>query len=76
MTYKIILKEQRAQLVVKELNNATRITSEPDHEGWVSIEVHINNGYDALSLYHAGMRAQMQAEKEFAAERKVSVTVA
>lgn len=65
MTYKIVLREQRAQLVVKEMNNGTRITSEPDNEGWVGLEVVIDNGYDILSLYHAGMSAQRQHDEEF-----------
>lgn len=76
MTYKITLKEQRAQLVVNELNNATRITSEPDQDGWVCLEIHLDSSYDALCLYHAGVAAKRQMDEEFFESKKVSVTVA
>jgi hypothetical protein len=64
MTHNIILKEQRAQLVVKEMNNGTKIISEPDQDGWVRLEVVIEGTFDILSLYHAGMSACRQMEKE------------
>jgi len=70
MTYSIVLKEQRAQLVVKELNNDTKITSEPDNEGWVSVQVVIEGSFDVLALYHAGMEAKRQMDKEFDESRK------
>jgi hypothetical protein len=65
MTYKISLKEQRAQVVVNAMNNGTRITSEPDNEGWVSLEVEIHHASDALALYHAGMEASRQQQREW-----------
>jgi hypothetical protein len=64
MTHKIVLKEQRAQLVVKEMNNGTKITSEPDAEGWVALEVEIVGSSDVLALYFAGMSAARQADRE------------
>jgi hypothetical protein len=76
MTYNFSLKESRAQIVVKEMNNGTKIVTEPDSNGWVSLEVHIDTGYDALCLYHAGMSACRQMDREFDEARKVSVTVA
>jgi hypothetical protein len=70
MTYKISLKESRAQLVVKELNNGTKITSEPDNDGWVVLEVEIDHAFDILSLYHAGMEAARQMDNEWKQSRK------
>ena len=63
MTYKITLKKDRAEIVVRELNNETKIISEPDEYGWVKIQVVLNNDWDALQLYHAGMRALMDSKK-------------
>lgn len=71
-TFKIVLREQRAQLVIKELNNETRIISEPDAEGWVKVEVVLRNSYDALCLYHAGMAARAQMDAEFEASQKAA----
>jgi hypothetical protein len=72
MTYKIILKEQRAQVVVKERNNGTRITSEPDNEGSLSLEVEIDHASDVLALYHSGMEACRQQQGEWEKARKVA----
>lgn len=72
MKYKISLKEQRAQLVVKELNNGTKITSEPDEEGWVCLEVEIDHAFDVLAMYHAGMEATRQADREWKEAREVA----
>ena len=68
MTYTICLHKQRAQLVVKGLNNGTRIVSEPDSDGWVKLEVVISHSCDILHLYHAGMSAERQRDLEFRAE--------
>jgi len=65
MTYTIVLKEQRAQIVVKELNNGSKIVTEPDGDGWVKVAVEINRDYDILALYHAGMEARVQMENEW-----------
>ena len=68
MVYTISLKEQRAQLVVKEMNNSTKIVSDTaDEEGWVRVAIEISNDFDALCLYHAGMEAKRQLDKEFEA---------
>lgn len=67
MTYKIVLKERRAQLVVKEMNNGTKIISEPDQEGWVTVAVELSHDFDALALYHAGMEAKRQMDQDFKA---------
>ena len=64
MTHTIILKERRAQLVVKEMSNGTKIVSEPNQEGWVKVEVQIDRDWDALSLFHAGIEARKQLEEE------------
>ena len=72
MTYKISLKEQRAQVVVNTMNNGTKIVGEPDQEGWVTIVIEINNDYDALSLYHAGMEAKAQQNREWEEARKTA----
>lgn len=65
MTYKIYLREPKAQIVVNELKNGTKITSEPDENGWVELEVVIENRVDVLHLYHAGMEAERYADAEF-----------
>lgn len=65
MTYTIMLKERRAQVVVKELNNGTQIVSGPDEDGWVKVAVELTSDFDALALYHAGMEAKSQMDKEF-----------
>lgn len=72
MTYNFSLKEQRAQLVVNEMNNGTKIISESDKDGWVRLEVVVESSYDALCLYHAGFAACRQMDKEFEEARKVS----
>ena len=64
MTYLIALKESRAQIVVDSLNNGTRIVSRLDNDGYVKLEVVINSFIDVLSLYHAGMDAQVALERE------------
>lgn len=71
MTYTIILKERRAQLVVNEMNNGTKIVTEPDHEGWVKVAVELTHDYHALALYHAGM----EAKKQFDADWKSGVAI-
>ena len=43
MTHTFSLREQRAQIVVKEMNNGTKIASEPDQDGWVKLEVVIES---------------------------------
>jgi hypothetical protein len=70
MKYKMLLKESRAQLVVKELNNGTKIVSEPDQDGYVALEVEIDNRVDILSLYHAGMEAARQMDREWEAAKR------
>jgi hypothetical protein len=70
MTFTIALKESRAQLVVKELNNDTKIISELDSDGWVRLEVVINNSFDALQLYHSGMEVARQMDNEWKQSRK------
>ena len=69
MVYTISLKEQRAQLVIKEMKNSTQIVSGPDEEGWVRVAIEISCDFDALSLYHAGMEAKRQMDNEFEAAR-------
>ena len=64
MTHTIQLKERRAQVVVKEMNNATKIISQPDEDGWVKIEIAVDSSWDALQLFHAGMSAQSQLTNE------------
>ena len=59
-------------MVVKEMNNGTKIVGEPDNEGWVTVVVEINNDYDVLSLYHAGMAAKVQQQHEYEEARKVA----
>lgn len=71
MTYTILLKERRAQVVVKEMNNGTAIVSEPDQDGWVKVAVELTHDFDALSLYHAGM----EAKKQFDADWKSGVAI-
>lgn len=65
MVYTISLKERRAQLVVEQMNNSTKIVSGPDEDGWVRVAIEITHDIDALSLYHAGMDAKSQMDKEF-----------
>ena len=72
MTYRICLKEQRAQVVVKEMNNGTKIVGEPDNEGWVTLEVEIDGTFDVLALYHAGMEAMRQVDREREEARKAA----
>lgn len=67
MTHTIILKERRAQLLVKEMNNGTAIVTEPDESGWVRVSVRLEEDWDVLSLFHAGMSAQKQFEKDWEA---------
>ena len=67
MVYTISLKEQRAQLVVKEMNNTTKILSGPDEEGWCRVSIEISKDWDALQLYHAGMEAQKQFDRDWKA---------
>ena len=61
MTYKLILLKQRAVTLVSELNNGTRIISEVPQledfigEGFVDIEVVLNNDLDVLKLFHVGI---------------------
>ena len=73
MTETIFLRENRAQLVVNEMNNGTKIISEPDHDGWVKISVEINDKYDMLALYHAGQRAARIVDEEYATALKEKV---
>ena len=70
MKYKISLKESRAQLVVKEMNNGTKIVGEPDQDGWVALEVEIDHAFDILAMYHAGMEAAKQSDKEWEAAKQ------
>jgi len=65
MTYTMCLRESRAQIVVNEMNNGTQIISEPDSDGYVRLSVVIEGSYDILSLYHAGMAAQVQLDKQY-----------
>lgn len=65
MTYLMCLKESRAQVVVKEMNNDTKIISQPDQDGYVKISVVIDSFVDVLSMYHAGMEAKAQMDREF-----------
>jgi hypothetical protein len=67
MTYTILLKERRAQVVVKEMNNGTQIVSEPDQDGWVKVAVELVHDFDALALYHAGMEAKRQMDQDWEA---------
>lgn len=67
MTHTIILKERRAQLLVKEMDNGTAIVTEPDESGWVRVSVQLNKEWDVLCLFHAGMSAQKQFEKDWEA---------
>jgi hypothetical protein len=71
MVYTISLKEQRAQVIIKEMNNSTKIISGPDEEGWCRVAIEITHDFDALSLYHAGMEAKKQFDKEFAAGARI-----
>lgn len=65
MTFTILLKESRAQLVVNKMNNGTSIISECDADGWVRLNVVIDSSWDTLQLYHAGMDAQQQQDNEW-----------
>ena len=67
MTHTFSLKESRALVVVKEMNNGTKILTEPDKDGWVRVEVVIESGYDALCLYHAGVAGCRLMDREFEA---------
>jgi len=67
MVYTISLKEQRAQLVVKEMNNTAMIVSGPDKEGWCRVSIELSHDFDALALYHAGMEAQKQFDRDWKA---------
>jgi hypothetical protein len=64
MTTTIVLKESRALIVVKEMKNGTKIVSAPDEDGWVKLEVEISNSWDVLQMYHAGMEARAEMERE------------
>jgi len=68
MTYTLALKSQRAQLIVNNLNNGTKIISEPDAHGYVKILIVIEDSTDVLSIYHSGIAAAEQMEEEFAAK--------
>jgi hypothetical protein len=68
MTYTLFLKPQRAQLIVNNLNNGTKIVGEPNADGYAKIEIVINDSTDVLFLYHSGIDAAAQMDKEFAAE--------
>tara|TARA_R110000868_G_scaffold34853_2_gene125458 strand:- start:512 stop:757 length:246 start_codon:yes stop_codon:yes gene_type:complete len=65
MTHTISLKESRALIVVKEMKNGTKIVSEPDQDGWVKLEVVISDSWDVLQMYHAGMEARAELDREF-----------
>jgi len=65
MTFTILLKESRAQLVINKMDNGTSIISECDVDGWVKLNVVIDSSWDTLQLYHAGMDAQQQQDSEW-----------
>ena len=64
MTYTLTFKQQRAQLIVNNLNNGTKIVSEPDADGYVKIEIVIEYASDVLFLYHSGIDAARQIDDE------------
>jgi len=72
MTYTIYLREAKAQIVVNELNNGTRIVGEVGEDGYVALEVVIENRIDVLHLYHAGMEAERHSDREWNAIKAVA----
>ena len=60
MTYSFFVKSQRAQHIVNELEDRAKIVTEEDKDGFVKVEMNINNDYDLLCLFHAGVRAGME----------------
>jgi len=72
MKHKLVLLERRAIRIVEELAGQAMITSMPDQEGYVTIEIDIRHSADLLFFFHAGMECGKDFEREWRAERKAA----
>lgn len=68
MKHTISVLQRRAFVIVEEMGGKALILTSPDEDGYVRIEVEINNSIDLLNLYHAGVSNGMQLCREASRE--------
>lgn len=64
MKYTISVLQRRAFVIAEEMGGKALILTSPDENGYVRIEIEINNSIDLLDLYHAGMSNGLKLSKE------------
>jgi hypothetical protein len=64
MTDRISVLERRANRIVEAMNGQAKIVTEPDHEGYVRVEIEVRHAADLLFLYHAGIQCGMDLAAE------------
>ena len=64
MKYTMSVLQRRAFVIAEEMGGRVLILTSPDENGYVRIEIEINNSIDLLDLYHAGMSNGIQLCKE------------
>ena len=64
MKFTMSVLQRRAFVIAEEMKGKSLILTSPDEDGYVRIEVEINNSIDLLDLYHAGMSNGIKLCKE------------
>jgi hypothetical protein len=60
MTYKLSISPERVKYILREMgDDRVKIIREGDH--FTQVEITIRNGFDALSLFHAGVMSGLNA---------------
>ena len=58
MTITVWFSESRLPFLLKEINESkVTVVDEPDSDGTVQVELIIENSFDVLKIFHAGLEA-------------------
>lgn len=56
MTVKLSMLEERIKFIVDEMKESNLKIGEKGEDGFVPMEITIDNAFDVLNLFHAGVR--------------------
>jgi len=62
MTFKIFLCENRVSFLVEQMKEKIKVF-ETDNDGMTTVEITIDNDFDVLHIFHAGVEAGAESFK-------------
>lgn len=63
MIIKLGLLQERVEYIVAQMGNKVKV-GEPSNEGFVELEFEINDGWEALQIFHAGFECGYDYRKK------------